>query len=338
MRTMVGSYLDMEGITVAIAIDLCKDCVEWCQKEKRSFLRQSVECRLIALYLENKSYTEALGLINKITKELKKLDDKALLAEVHLLESKAYHSLSNLTKSRSALTSARTAANAIYCPPRLQGALDLQSGILNAEEKDFKTAYSYFYETFECYDSSGEAELATTPLKYMLLSKIMLNLPEDVESIINNKICSKYAGKHMEAMKAVASSLRDRSLDKFKSVLAEYPNELSEDPIIVSHLTDLYETMFEQNLFRIIEPFSRVEIAHISALINIPVTVVEEKLSKMILDQKFAGVLDQRAGCLIVYDSKVVDESYSVALQSIIHMNKVVDSLYAKAQQLTHWN
>lgn len=85
---------------------------------------------------------------------------------------RGYHLL-NLNKA--ALTSARTAANSIYCPPSLQSALDLQSGILHAEDKDYTTAYSYFFEAFESFSSQGD-DAALGALKYMLLCKVMLNL------------------------------------------------------------------------------------------------------------------------------------------------------------------
>lgn len=218
VRSLVDFFLDLEAGT-GIEVQLCKDCIEWSKQEKRTFLRQSLEARLIALYFDTKMYTEALSLGSQLLKELKKMDDKNLLVEVQLLESKTYHALSNLSKvskvhwpsyliflcpatpthlltnlllqARAALTSARTTANSIYCPPKVQAALDLQSGILHAaDERDFKTAFSYFYEAFEGYDSVANPR-ALTALKYMLLCKIMLGQSDDVNQILSGKLVSR---------------------------------------------------------------------------------------------------------------------------------------------------
>lgn len=62
--------------------------------EKRTFLTQALEARLILLYHSNGDYTQALNTVNRVMKELKKMDDKQLLMEVQLSESKVRsHSL-----------------------------------------------------------------------------------------------------------------------------------------------------------------------------------------------------------------------------------------------------
>ncbi|XP_052249447.1 26S proteasome non-ATPase regulatory subunit 11-like isoform X4 [Dreissena polymorpha] len=334
VRALVDMFLDMEAAT-GKEVELCMECIDWAKDEKRTFLRQALEARLIALYFETKKYQEALVLTSSLLRELKKLDDKALLVEVQLLESKVYHALSNLPKARAALTSGRTTANGIYCPPKLQASLDLQSGILHAaEERDFKTAYSYFYEAFEGYDSIDSPK-AVTALKYMLLMKIMLNTAEEVQAIVSGKLALKYSGPAVEAMKSIATASHKRSLADFQKTLAQYKGQLEDDPIVSAHLKTLYDNLLEQNLCRIIEPFSKVQVQHIANLIKLPTANVEKKLSQMILDRKFHGILDQGTGVLVVFDETNSDKTYENALDTIHDMGKVVDALYNKAKKLS---
>lgn len=217
----------------------------------------------------------------------------------------------------------------------MQASLDLQSGILHAaDERDFKTAYSYFYEAFEGYDSVENTK-ALIALKYMLLCKIMLGLADDVNQIISGKMAITYSGRDIDAMKAVASASHKRSLADFQQALKDYRTELEDDVIVKAHLGTLYDTMLEQNLCRIIEPYSRVQVTHIAECIKLPLNQVEKKLSQMILDKKFSGILDQGEGVLIVFEETPVDKTYEKALETIQSMGKVVDTLYQKAKKLS---
>ncbi|NXK00329.1 PSD11 ATPase, partial [Corythaixoides concolor] len=340
VRSLLDLFLDMEAAT-GQEVDLCLECIEWAKSEKRTFLRQALEVFIDSRYragYKGSCFSPLPG--SQLLRELKKMDDKALLVEVQLLESKTYHALSNLPKARAALTSARTTANAIYCPPKLQAALDMQSGIIHAaEEKDWKTAYSYFYEAFEGYDSIDNPK-AITALKYMLLCKIMLNIPEDVQALVSGKLALRYAGRQTEALKCVAQASKNRSLADFEKALTDYKVELRDDPIINTHLAKLYDNLLEQNLIRVIEPFSRVQVNVCSKRSDMlvplsPAAEVERKLSQMILDKKFHGILDQGEGVLIIFDEPPVDKTYEAALETIQNMSKVVDSLYNKAKKLT---
>ncbi|KIM74391.1 hypothetical protein PILCRDRAFT_80113 [Piloderma croceum F 1598] len=340
IRTLLDYFIPIPD-SKQIQINVLVDNIAWAKREKRIFLKHSLETRLVGLQLETSQYKPALALIDNLLTELKRLDDKMILTEVHLLESRVYRGIGNLAKAKAALTSSRTAANSIYCPPHLQAQLDLQSGVLHAEDKDYTTAYSYFFETFENLSGQDDAKGALGALKYMLLCKIMLNLPEDVTSLLSIKLAVKYAQlREVESMRAIARAHQNRNLADFEKALRDYKDgksffshlsyELSSDPTIRSHLAALYDTLLEQNLLRIVEPYSVVEIEYVAQQVGQGRQAVETKLSQMILDKVFHGVLDQGRGCLLVFDEPEADNTYGAAIDTLEQVGKVVDSLYAK--------
>lgn len=330
-------------------------------------MQLALEMKLVAVYLAGRMYTQALALIEKMLKQLKRIDDKSSLVEVHLLESRCFLQLKNLPKSRAALTSARTSANAIYCPPTTQLQLDIQSGTLHAEEFDYKTAYSYFYEVAEGANGLTDASNAVLGLKYMMLSKVMMGESADVPAIVNGKVALKYKDSthDIEAMAAVAEAVKSRSLHTLQSVLNKHPKELQQDMLVNSHINQLYESLLVNHLRRIVEPFSRVQVSHIAKLVGLDAHVVEQKLSIMILDGDLKAVLDQSNGTLVVFEDELfidkdaaqvlrkkaavqttmskdekkdeVDSGsvlYESLLDGIKQLNGVVDALYEKSKQL----
>ncbi|CAG9938996.1 unnamed protein product [Clonostachys rosea f. rosea IK726] len=333
VRQLLDIFRDIPNST-DIEIAVTKDCIEWATSERRAFQRQDLEVRLVTLHMTKLSWYDALTLINGLLRELKRLDDKLRLVEVQLLESRVYHALGNIPKARAALTSARTSAASVYTPPLLQANLDMQSGMLHAEDKDFNTAFSYFIEALDGYHSQEESGKAQAALQYMLLCKIMLNLVEDVNQLMSSKQALKYAGKNLEAMKAIARAHSNRSLEEYERALSAYRYELGSDAFIRNHLRRLYDAMLEQNLIKVIEPFSRVEIDHIAKMVGLDTQQVERKLSQMILDKVIIGVLDQGAGCLIIFDETHRDESYDAALKTIDKLSNVVDALYTNQASL----
>uniref|UniRef100_A0A914UWK3 PCI domain-containing protein n=1 Tax=Plectus sambesii TaxID=2011161 RepID=A0A914UWK3_9BILA len=335
VRNLLDLCLTIEDEDGDIKVELCKECIEWARDQNRVFLRQTLEARLVRLYNDLLRYQEALAMAIPLVRELKKLDDKDLIVEVQLEESKSCYNLSNLTKARAALTSARTTANSIYIPPRMQAALDMQSGILHAaDERDFKTAFSYFYESFEGYDSVDEKPDALRALKYMLLSKVMLDLPEEVHSLLSGKLALKYTGSDLDAMRAIADAAKKRSLADFNKAFGSFRKELQCDPVVKKHFNSLSDSMLEKDLCRIIEPYSQVQIEHIAHKIGLEQGKVEKKLSQMILDKKFSGSLHQGEGVLIVYDDVPKDKTFATAVDTIHAMGEVVDGLYHRIKKL----
>jgi len=157
---------------------------------------------------------------------------------------------------------------------------------------------------------------------------------KDVYSIINSKSAAKYAGIEVEAMRAVADAHKKRDIHEFDRVYSQYGPQLAGDALIFSQLSDLKNNLLEQNLLRLVEPFARVEVAHVANLIKLPRQVIEAKLSEMVLDKKLAGILDQNSGYLILFDVPPSDKTYEAAVSTVKELAHVVDRLYNRSRKL----
>jgi 26S proteasome regulatory subunit N6 len=190
-----------------------------------------------------------------------------------------------------------------------------------------------FFEAYEGLTSMSSID-AINPLKYMLLSKIMVGALDDVPSILASKPGLKHAGRHMEAMRSLANSYKERSLLSFERTLEEYAAELLQDPIISIHVKYLNELLLESNLLKITEPYETVYISHIAKKIGLPVDRVEQALSHMILDKKLLGSLDAGQGILGIYKNLQHATKYESAIGIIENLSLVVDTLQKRAEKL----
>jgi len=319
--------------TTKLQVQLCREQAEWAKAEKRSFLRQRLELRLATLLLELCDYAPALTLITRLLTEVKRLDDKLLLVDIHLVESRVHHALRNVAKAKAALTASRTAANAIYVPPTVQAHIDMQSGVLQAEEKDYKTGYSYFFEAFEQLGALDENVLALRALKYMLLCKVMGGQAHEVANIASTKGGVKYAGRDIDALKAVAAAHKARTLKDFEVAKKDYIDVLTSDAIVDGHLRVLYDDLLELNVMRLLEPYSRVDVSYVASQLELESGMVEAKISQMILDKKLDAVLDD-AGVLKIFSEEASKGGYPDALDTIENLDKVVSALFVRSAKL----
>lgn len=166
-----------------------------------------------------------------------------MLVELYLLESKINYFVKNYAKAKASLTASRANANNVYCQPITIAEIDLMSGILYAQDQDYKTAYSYFYEALEPLIAAKDSR-ALNCFKYMILCKIMSNNKDDVNSLINGKFGLKYSGdSNITAMKLTADAHFKSSIVDLIKVFNDFKREIEGDEVVRNHTKILYDKL-----------------------------------------------------------------------------------------------
>ena len=318
------------GASFDAQVQVCNDMIDWARAEKQTFLRHRLQRTLATVLHQKGDPAAALGVVNPLLREVRRLEDRALLVDIHLLESQVYYSIKSHAKAKASLVAARTNANSIYCPPLQQAEIDMQSGVLHAEERDYKTAFSYLYEAFEGYHNLGDHGIeARHALRHMILTKTLCDIPDELRVVLNAKSVLEYKGRDMEAMRAVAEAYRVKDTHMFTKVRQDFEDELA-DAFTQLHLTDMYDRLLEGHLLRLIEPYHRVQLQFLADALKLDSNLVESRLSQMILDKKLRGIVDQQHMCLIVFEEEHPTKLYENAITTLDSMDKLVTALFDK--------
>lgn len=294
-------------------INLCLKIIKNCKKTNKRNLNHRMKQQLCELYFKAKRFDVALKVMSKLLKEIKSLDNKMLLVELHILESRMQHSLSNIPKAKAALTACRASANSLYINPSLHASIDLQAGIIATEENDYKIAYSYFYEAFEGCRIQKDKKRAKKALIYMMLCKIMSKKYKEVDLLVSNKVIQQFNGHAIERMYLISKVCEKHSLKELEKIISEINFE---DELLKKKMNQIRGELEEENIVKLLKPYNKVQIIHISNLINLPLKYVVRKLSQMILDKKIDAILDQGTGSLIrnYPNNKLVTFQYALDL------------------------
>lgn len=305
---------------------LLEGLISWAENKK--MLRIDLQCREIFILLSIGKYALCLEKINEVSKELKKYDDKNNLISLYIYESRAYYALSDTSRARAALTSARALAVSAACPPRQQAQIELLNGMYLSDESSYSTAISYFIEALEGFIHDGIMDQARVALRYILLGKIMAAYykgaaDRSVDKEIRNILESKHASvvrddDCVNILMQVLSACSKRDLNLYNKILCENRAIIEADQYIYRHLKLLYDILLDKNILKIIEPYSHVKIQFIAKKLEFSEAVIEGRLRRMIMDKDINGTLDHVTQCLILYaDAPELDETSLQAVQPL---------------------
>jgi len=167
----------------------------------------------------------------------------------------------------------------------------------------------------------------------MLFAKIMGRQSEDALALINSALALRFQGPDVTAMKAVAQANKNQSLADFSKCAQRFEKEMYSDLLIRRHFEDLMNNLIEDNLNKIILPYSEVQIDFVADKIGLPLDQVLHKLSEMILDEKIKGTLDQGRNCLILYEAEEDCEMFETSISTFTNLDEVIDALYDKTKK-----
>jgi 26S proteasome regulatory subunit N6 len=275
--------------------------IEWCENKK--MLRLDLRCRKIYALLNIGKYDECLESISDVMKDLKRYDDKANQINLFVYESRAYYELHDHLRARTSLTSAKAIAIGSSCPTKTQAQIDLLNGMYLGDDRSYDTAVSCFIEALEGFVQSQEYGSASCALRYIVLSKLVGGRAREISAVMETRYAKKIKDDDMVGfLISISGPCEEGDLIGYRDLLEKNRLMIESDQYIFRHLRGYYEVLLDKSIVQVIEPYSHVRISFIAGRLGFEEGLIEDRLQKMILENKIHGILDHMTEGLILYD------------------------------------
>jgi 26S proteasome regulatory subunit N6 len=250
-----------------------------------------------------------------------------------------------LQKAKGSLILARGTAAGMFVPPDLQTRLDRMSGAILADDKDFTSAYSYFYEALETLaampaardPTSSEARQARDSLCQMIACKMLAGSAKEIPQVLATKTAQRFIDETSTALVELAAAHADSDLARFAACASKNLDRFAKSGSVVSSgVARVHQELAERDVIAKLEPYSRIEISEVAALTGISQADILPRLTTMILDGKLAAVIDEETGTLVLESAgpTAATPAQQTALRLVGHLGAVADALQEKSTLL----
>lgn len=327
LETLARAHVDKD-----FTLSLYNKLIDWAEKQKRQLIKRDFEVKKAEILLEMKRYKECLELIVETAKALKKADDKLGLVKLYYLESRVYYELKNLARAKSSLVLSRSTSTLVYCPSGMQAKIDLLNGMYIADEKDYKTAYSYVIEALDGFDLSKSEDVVTCA-RYLIMFRVLEGKTSEAEELLKNKIVGKYVDDEgVQMLMRITEAVNRRDLKGCNDIINRHIHLVEKDAFMVEHLMHLCDTLIDSNILKVIEPYSEVGVDFIGNVLGFDEATIENRLRRMILDKRIVGSLDQETKCLVVKKAGAEKGSDKEVVEILETLSDVANSISSASQ------
>eukprot|EP00792_Barthelona_sp_PAP020_P005972 TRINITY_DN2865_c0_g1_i1.p1 TRINITY_DN2865_c0_g1~~TRINITY_DN2865_c0_g1_i1.p1 ORF type:complete len:436 (+),score=116.85 TRINITY_DN2865_c0_g1_i1:33-1310(+) len=289
-------------------IDFLLKCVDFSIEQKRKYSTLKLKTFLAETYHEAKQYPKAIELTEEILRAFRKSEDFLSLVQTYLLQSEIYLSIGDALKAKSSLVAAKANSNKVDLTAHLSGRLNLQNGLINLETSEYTTAYSYFLEGFEAFASLAKTKsdyyLMAYCSMFMVLSKFLSRKAFNFERIISKSLLLKFQEfseilDEFQLLTDLNKIVGTKNLRKFQLFLDNHEGQFSH-PYFVKFLQNLKQTMIEENVLKVIRPYSKVELDFLAKRVGIDENRIVKIMEKLVISDKLDCLLDQADGILFI--------------------------------------